>query len=145
MKENLRQVGKNLWVSDRESAALVQDSFALILDCEGDGACENAVQVAPTGKTNHTWEAHDLERIIKLALPVLETQQDVLIHCRHGRSRSACAAAAVLIARQEAHDLEEALAKTRAAEKIPAVVTVASLRRWYHGIKQPSLVSYADL
>lgn len=131
MKETLRQVGKNLWVADLDSAVTVQDSFGLIIDCEGGGSCKNSLVMSPTGKTSHSWTARDLNQIISFALPALRNGKQVLLHCHRGVSRSACAAAAILIATGEAEILEDALAKVATSGRGPAVVTVSSLKGWF--------------
>jgi len=129
--ETLREVHSDLWVSDQDSAQLMGDDFRCVLDCTGRNYhFPNTVNVVPTGTTNHTWTEDDLDRIVRIAVGMLQ-HGPVLIHCRRGVSRSACAAAAVILALGEADGIVSALEKTRFEDQKISVHSKAGLRRWW--------------
>lgn len=137
--ENLREVSKNLWVSDAGSAAAVGDDFSLVIDCTGYGPTRGngkTVSIPPTGKTNHTWTEGNLTTIASVASMRLEAGGTVLIHCERGASRSVTAAAATLLWMGRARTVSEAVAKTRFSGKHPANKSLGSLQRWWEVRKE---------
>jgi len=137
MMETLREVAPNLWVSDRASAAVVGEDYDLVIDCTGNGPTKGNGKTAsllPEGKTNHAWTKRQLMKIAGGVSKHLDDGDVVLIHCSRGVSRSACAAAAVLMYRGEASSVESALAKTAWDGRKPASVTVGSLKRWWRAV-----------
>ena len=129
--ESLREVRPDLWVSDQESARTIGDDFGCVIDCTGKHwQYPNTVNARPTGATNHTWTVDDLDRIVFIVTRMLE-HGPVLIHCRRGVSRSACAAAAVLLALGEAEGVATAIAKTRFEDQKISVNSMAGLKRWW--------------
>lgn len=139
MRETLRQVAANLWVSDLESAAEVGGDFTVVLDCTGKTTGRNVLESRPTGSTNHTWTVEDLDTLTDRAGRILEGQGTVLIHCRRGVSRSACAAAAVLLAQGKASSVKDALARTAIPGSPPASQSVSGLQKWWAAQNQMSL------
>ena len=139
MAETLREVAPNLWVSDFESAMTVGDEFALVVDCTGTSDYGNRIPARPTGKTGHTWTVADLERITIKVAARLSAGKTVLVHCRQGRSRSVCAAAAVLLEMGQVETVEEALAQTMLPGSSPASQSVSGLRKWWSARQQPTL------
>lgn len=139
----LRNLGEkvgmpNLWISDADSADDLEDMMALVVDCTGHGSrAKNKVHIAPTGKNNHTWTVDDLDRIVRVTKPYLDKGEKVLVHCERGRSRSACAVAAILLARGVVHNVDQALAIVTHESKKPNSHTVKSLRAWWD-VKHPT-------
>lgn len=123
MQETLREVAPGLWVSDQDSAHALGGDFALVVDCTG--------WARPTGSTGHAWTPEDLDAIVARVAPLLKAGKPVLIHCRRGVSRSACAAAAVLLADGGAATVRGALAKTTFESKAPSSQSVGGLRKWW--------------
>jgi hypothetical protein len=123
MIDTLREVMPGLWVSDLESARTLGEDFALVVDCTG--------WARPTGSTGHTWTPEDLDGIVSRVAPLLESGEPVLIHCRRGVSRSACAAAAVLLATGASDSVKGALARTAYEAKKPSSQSVGGLRKWW--------------
>lgn len=134
-KETLREVGTNLWVSDYASAQVIGEDFDLTVQCITDvltfARGTKHLEVTPSGKTNHSWTEADLNRIVFHAIDTLGRQGSVLIYCNRGRSRSACAAAAVLLASGEASDVQEALKKVSHNGSRPATTSIGGLNRWW--------------
>eukprot|EP00887_Chlorella_sp_A99_P003205 scaffold9.g3205.t1 len=81
-----------------------------------------------------TWglEPAGFEEAVQWALAQQAAGCTVLVHCTHGHGRSAVAAAAVLIGAGQARDVDEALARVRAARPgaSPNHRQVAQLRKW---------------
>lgn len=127
----------NFWISDADSADDLEDMMDLVVDCTGVASpAKNKVHIKPTGKNNHTWTITDLDRIVKLVNPYINAGKKVLIHCERGRSRSACAVAAVLLDRGVVHSVDDALIAVTHASKKPNSHTVKSLREWW-AVKHP--------
>lgn len=124
----MREVGTNLWVSSLEEALEWAGVVDCVIDCLGE--------YRPTGKTNHAWMPSDLDRIVQAAL---DTKGDVLVHCRSGKSRSPCAAAAILLARGEAQTPEEAMKKTGSPNRRMNNHSTKGLKDWWEQRNQPSL------
>ena len=136
MMETLREVSTNLWVSDIESAAIVGDDFALVVDCTGKARIgKNGIHARPTGATGHAWTVKDLDWITDLASTLVKDGRPVLVHCRRGVSRSPCAAAAVLLALGLAKNVDHALSKTKVFDTVPASQSVAGLRKWWKTVQ----------
>jgi len=129
----LREVSENLWVSDAKSASVLAESADLVVDCRtsrrGDTP-ENVVKMAPSGKTNHSWLASDLDAIVQAVVPRLKDGQTVLIHCRRGRSRSVTAAAAVLVAAGRAKGYEDGVKMAKHPDFCPKSTCLGGLRDW---------------
>lgn len=123
MQETLREVAPGLWVSDQDSAHALRGDFALVVDCTG--------WARPTGSTGHAWTPEDLDAIVGRVAPFREAGKPVLVHCRRGVSRSACAAAAVILATGEADTVNGALARTTFESKKPSSQSVGGLRKWW--------------
>jgi len=139
MMETLREVAPNLWVSDAESASVVGDDYDLVIDCTGNGPTKGNGKTAsmrPEGKTNHAWTPRQLMKIAGGVTKHLANGETVLIHCQRGVSRSACAAAAVLMYSGQASTVESALMKTAWDGRQPASVTVGSLKRWWKAVEE---------
>ena len=132
MQETLREVSKNLWVSDFESARMVEDDFTLVVDCTGRAPDRwNGISIPPTGITNHYWTVEDLNRITIKVSARLRAGKPVLIHCSRGVSRSVTAAAAVLLDLGRAHTVKDALAKTMYPGTKPNAHSIAGLKEWW--------------
>jgi len=134
VNETLREVRPNLWVSDQESAAVLGDDYDLVIDCTGRGPTRgngHTVSLLPSGRTNHSWAPDQLNTIVFLATVRLERGESILIHCRRGVSRSACAAAAVLLWLEEAKDAKDALSKVAFGDQRMSGHSTASLKRWW--------------
>lgn len=131
MVESLREVSPGLWVSDIDSAGILGDDFALVIDCTGKAPpARNKVHARPTGSTGHSWTVEDLDGIVRL-VEAHRAAGPVLIHCRRGVSRSVCAAAAVLLATGVCSTVDGALIRTKFRGETPATQSVAGLRRWW--------------
>ena len=108
-----RQVATNLWVSDRDHAIQNADNVAVIVDCLGDthygGTRAKILRARPTGSTKHRWTVEDLDKITRI-VGTIWPAHPVMIHCKRGVSRSACAAAAVLLAAGLVETIEGAMA-----------------------------------
>lgn len=135
MTETLREVAPKLWVSDIGSAGVVGEDFSLVIDCTGGQGPTNGngrtVPVRPTGRTNHAWSEADLNTIVGVVTMRLEAGGNVLIHCNRGVSRSACAAAAVLLWTEQAESLAGALDKVAVEGRRPNNHSVGGLRLWW--------------
>jgi protein-tyrosine phosphatase len=129
---NLRMVSPGIWVGPTASIR-TPHNFDLVIDCAGllvDAPFP--VEVAtPSGKTAHTWTNRDLDRLVQVASPTLEAKGSVLLCCLHGRSRSATAASAILLAQGVAHDLDDAVTMVRLPGRRPAKSSKESLKRWW--------------
>lgn len=139
MPETLREVSNNLWVGDADSAAIVGDDFSLVIDCTGVGPTRGNGRTLSYPANGHKWQAANLTQIANLAGMRLENGGTVLIHCNRGVSRSACAAAAVLLWIERAKTADEAIEMVKWSERRPASVTVGSLKDWWTDQKQESL------
>jgi len=129
--ETLREVSPDLWVSDRVSARMVGEDFALVVDCWGKTKdAPNKMHARPTGKTNHFWTVHDLVEIAKAAKPHLVAGRPVLIHCSRGVSRSTCAAAAVMMILGRVDTIDEGIAKARFDESRINSHSIGSARKF---------------
>jgi|TARA_R110000824_G_scaffold156625_3_gene329791 protein-tyrosine phosphatase len=124
----MREVGTNLWVSSLEEAL----EWASVVDCVIDCLDEHR----PTGKTNHAWTPADLDRVVEAAL---KTKGDVLVHCQSGKSRSPCAAAAILLARGEAQTPQEAMKKTGVEGRRMNSHSIKGLKEWWEQRNQHPL------
>lgn len=131
--ESLREISPGLWISSAKEAGILSDSADLVVDCRtrdrGDLPA-NAVQMCPSGKTNHSWEIKDLDAIVALVEPFLQENKTVLIHCQRGRSRSVTAAVAVLVAAGRAKGYEDGVKMARHPEFFPKQVCLGGLRNW---------------
>jgi rhodanese-related sulfurtransferase len=128
-----RQVHPGLYVGSLAARGTTGD-YGLVIDCHGAPAtpCGCPVAVAiPKGRMAHTWSAADLDSIVSLVVPVLHEGGSVLIHCRRGVSRSATAAAAVLLQLGLADDVDAAVAAVRHPTRRPASASAGSLRSWW--------------
>lgn len=128
-----RQVHPCLYVGSLAARARSND-FDLVVDCLGatTASCGcPVVVVTPTGRTGHTWSAIDLGLIISEVVPVIEEGGTVLVHCRRGVSRSATAAAAVLLALGVVDDVDDALERARHPRRRPATSSEGSLKAWW--------------
>jgi hypothetical protein len=137
-KETLRQVAPNLWVSDFVTGSILRSDFNLTIKCISEELpfCRGDHRtIIPTGGTPHTWSPEDLDRITFHVRGALDLEKRVLIFCHKGRSRSACAAAAVLLEMGLAKDVPEAIKKVSRRTGRPAKSTVDSLRRWWKSKK----------
>jgi len=131
--ETLREVAPNLWVSDIQSARTMGDDFDLVVDCTGYGPTAGngrTLSITPKGRTNHTWAVGDLDLIATVVGLKLEAGKSVLIHCRRGVSRSATAAAAVLLYIGRAKSRKEAWEMASSDHKASRFST-KSLREWW--------------
>jgi hypothetical protein len=129
-----REVAAGIWVGS-VAARKAGSRYDLIVDCLGapnepNDGCRVEV-VTPNGRTGHTWEPGDLEAVVSVAAPVLGNGGRVLIHCRRGVSRSATAAAAVILHLGIAADVEDAVNMVRRQGSRPANSSVGSLSRWW--------------
>lgn len=124
----MREVSDKLWVAGLEEAQDWADAVDLVIDCLTD--------IAPTGRTSHEWTPDDLDTVVEKARTV---DGDVLVHCRSGKSRSACAAAAILLDRGEAEDPTTAMRMTRAGGSRMNPYSVRGLREWWDRRQQAGL------
>jgi protein tyrosine phosphatase (PTP) superfamily phosphohydrolase (DUF442 family) len=124
----MREVSDKLWVAGLEEAREWGDAVDLVIDCLTDHE--------PTGRTSHEWTPDDLDAIVARARV---TEGDVLIHCRSGKSRSACAAAAVLLDRGEAEDPTAAMRMARMEGSRMNPYSVRGLREWWDRRQQAGL------
>ncbi len=124
----MREVGDKLWVANLEEAREWADAVDLVIDCLDDHA--------PTGKTSHEWTPDDLDAIVTA---VKVATGDVLVHCRSGKSRSACAAAAVLLDRGDADDPTAAMRMTKMGTSRMNPHSVKGLREWWDRRQQASM------
>lgn len=132
MKSTLRSVAPRLWVSDAESVESVSPLMGVIIDCTGRApTASNKIHARPTGVTGHSWTVADLDRVVEWATAYLDDGKRVLIHCNRGRSRSTCAAAAVLLAQGIVDTVPAALARTGIPGESPVATSVAGLRKWW--------------
>lgn len=132
MKSTLREVGPRLWVSDAESADSAAPLMGIIIDCTGRApSASNKIHARPTGVTGHSWTVEDLDRVVDWASAYLDEGKRVLIHCNRGRSRSTCAAAAVLLARGIVDTVPAALARTSMPGDPPVATSAVGLRKWW--------------
>ena len=145
MEETLREVRPGLWVGDEESAAILGDDYSLVIDCTGRGPTlgnGKTLPCRPTGNSNHAWTVADLNTIVSVVGCRIEAGGTVLIHCSRGASRSACAAAAVLLWLGEAETVAKALEKVKAEGRRPNSHSVGGLKKWwedYTARMQPSM------
>lgn len=136
MRETLREVAPNLWVSDIESAEILGEDFDIVVDCTGKGPTHGmggvrTVKIVPTGKTNHRWTYKDLENLSKGTVGNLRHGKKILIHCRRGISRSATGAAAVLLRMGKARNVAHALKLVQFGGSRPNSHSVAGLKEWW--------------
>ena len=136
MIETLREVVPNLWVSDIESAAVVGEDFDIVIDCTGKGPTHGNPKVRtvsrrPSGSGSHAWTVEDLDWITKGTGYHLKAGHKVLIHCRRGVSRSATAAAAVLLKMGLAKNPKDAIRRTSFQGSTPATACVGGLNKWW--------------
>ena len=124
----MREVGPKLWVSSLEEAQEWAGAVDYVINCLD--------AYHPTGKTNHAWTVADLDRIVEHAL---QTAGDVLVNCRSGKSRSPCAAAAILLAKGEAKTPQEAMKKTGVEGRRMNAHSVKGLKEWWAHYRQESL------
>jgi len=141
--ETLRAITDQLWVADQKSAAILGSDFDLTVNCTGElpvarGSYMHLDQ-SPTGKTNHSWTASDLNRIVATVSEVIADGGTVLVFCKRGVSRSATAAAAVLLAAGVVSSIQEAIDLVRAPTRKPANQCIGGLRKWFDDRKQLSL------
>lgn len=141
VSETLREVVPGLWVSDIDSAAMLGDSVDLVIDCTGRGPCmgqRNCLDMRPEGNTAHIWDMEQLDTIASIATLKMDCGKTVMIHCRRGVSRSAAAAAAVLLWQGKAGSVDRALQMVAVGGKRMSSQTKSSLRRWwdYRAAKQ---------
>ena len=126
-------------VSDLPTSMRVGYDYELVVDCCGKGPDRrNGVTAVPTAG-DHRWNPDDLDRIVRLVTPRLESGAFVLVHCRSGRSRSTTAAAAVLLATGWTDDPVKAVAACQLPGSKPDTRCVKSLRLWWQGRVQPTL------
>ena len=82
----------------REEAASVHGA-ALVIDCIGEGSLAGyRTETCRPSVGTHGWTVEDLDRIVALALPILQAGGNVVVHCESGWSQSVAAAAALLVA-----------------------------------------------
>jgi len=136
MTDTLREVGPHLWVGSKDEAHAWAELFDEVIDCLGGEGPQGAYAVIPTGRSAHAWTSEDLERITKDAKSM---KGEVLVHCRAGKSRSACVAAAILLDRGEAASVEDALKAVCLAGRRMNSHSVAGLRRWWDSRQQMPL------
>jgi rhodanese-related sulfurtransferase len=134
LEETLREVYPGLWVGDEESAAVIGDDYSLVIDCTGRGPTlgnGRTLPCRPTGNSNHAWSVSDLSTIVGVAGLRIEAGGTVLIHCRRGVSRSATAAAAVLLWLGEAETVNAAIGKAQVEGQRPSSHSVGGLKKWW--------------
>ena len=135
METVLREVLPNLWVSDADSASVISDTFGdidLVLDCTGrDKPRRNLLNVRPTGSTSHSWTVEDLDEIVHLVKAKRQFERKVLIHCQSGRSRSTCAAAAVLLALGLEKTVTRAIDRTKIPGTNVNTQSLGGLKKWW--------------
>ena len=127
-----------LLICGLRDSAQVEATVSTIIDCCGKAAGRaGRVTITPSAG-DHCWAPADLDRIVAAVCPVLSAGDRVLIHCSSGRSRSATAAAAVLLAMGLAATPDLALAATTLepgpsgrARTAPHRRAVQSLRAWW--------------
>jgi len=133
-KETLREVSPNLWVSDLSSASVLRPDFDLTIQCVPDPlpSCRGDHRViVPSGGSPHSWSFRDLERITCLVRGALNLGKSVLIFCNRGQSRSASAAAAVLLDIGLCTAPDEAMKKVSSKRGRPAKASLDSVVRWW--------------
>lgn len=121
-----------LFVGGRESLENDSWDFDLVIDCLGgtEGRGGRVRVVRPTGYEGH-WSFHDLDRIVRLTWPVLRAGGHVLLACKEGVRLSPIAAAAILLADDEARDTEEAVGMAMHPDRPPGVRGRATLQDWW--------------
>ena len=129
-----RQVATNLWVSDRDTAIENANDVAVIVDCLGDtcygGTTAKILHIRPTGSTKHRWTVEDLDKITSI-IGKLWPAHRVLVHCKRGVSRSACAAAAILLAAGLVETIEGAMAVVEVPGEEVSGHSMKGLREWW--------------
>jgi len=118
--ETMREVAAGLWVSGLVEAREWAGAVDLVIDCLD--------RYGPTGRTNHAWTPDDLDRIVGV---VRGCEGDVLIHCRSGKSRSATAAAAVILDRGLASSPKAAMDMARLGSRRMNSQSIGGLNRWW--------------
>lgn len=132
-----------LMIAGKREVPAIGAQFDDIFDCTVEGLAHEhlnkVLHIPPTGTHTHRWEADDLDMIVELAEGCLDQGRRVLIHCGRGVSRSACAAAAVLLHMGKVAEVEEALALVKDATRMPVNTAQASLKRWWKDRRQMTL------
>jgi len=141
-----RQVSEYLWVSDRDSAVRNANNVAVIIDCLGNttynGTPAKILRAQPTGRTRHRWTVADLDKVAGIITQVWEKHPGcrVLVHCKRGVSRSACAAAAILLAAGLVQSLEEAMEAVGVPGEQVSRHSLKGLQEWW-AARQPQALS----
>lgn len=136
MESTLREVGRGLWVGSKREAHEWASMFDGVIDCLGGEGPQGSYAVRPSGYSNHAWTNTDLDRITAHTRTM---KGEVLVHCRAGKSRSACVAAAILLDRGEAKSVAEALHAVRLPGRRMNSHSVAGLKRWWADRQQMTL------
>lgn len=138
----IRTPRPGLFVSGLKDSFRIGPEMDLVIDCCGRGGDRPNGIIARPSAGDHQWSVQDLDRIVGVAVPHLRAGHRVLVHCRSGRSRSTTAAAAVILAMDEADDLEGAVLRSSRPSMdgpcAPDRRCMTSLRAWHIG-RQSSL------
>lgn len=133
----------SLMLSSLRDSAIAESLVTKVIDCCGKAQGRaGRVTVTPSAG-DHCWAPADLDRIVAEVRPVLESGDQVLIHCNSGRSRSSTAAAAVLLAMGLVSNVDAALSATvldpatsGICRTTPHRRAVQSLRDWWISKRQ---------
>jgi protein-tyrosine phosphatase len=120
-------VAPGVWVGGRARAANVPPGVTTVVDLVAEYAADRAVRGMPGYRSLLVLDGGvppDAGAFVAVVREVAAARGDVLVHCDSGRGRAPTFAAALLVVRGLAPDVEGALAMLRAARAVVAPTRV---------------------
>jgi protein-tyrosine phosphatase len=133
------RVAPGVWVGGRTEASTLPPGVTTVVDLVAEYPAPRAVRALPGYRNLLVLDGGvppDPDAFLALVREVADAEGEVLVHCDSGRGRAPTFAAALLVVRGLAPDVERALAMLRAAR---AVVAPTRVDRAFLALVEPRL------